>query len=167
MGKLNKCPNGHFYDPDMYKECPYCEGLYTIPLKEKEPQDLPIVLYGPVLPRPKAEQAQRATVGCLVAVSGPHCGESFALYERYNYIGRESGDIVLAKDRCVSRVKNAWIMYSYTRNRFKIGAGESVNIVYVNQEELTADSSVVLEPYDLIEIGQSKLRFIPFEDKAL
>ena len=105
---------------------------------------------------------QNCVVGWLVAVGGPYIGRSFELHHEYNYIGRETGDIMLAKDMQVSRVKNAWVMYSGRNNRFKFGAGESSNIVYVNNDELAANSSVVLKPYDKIEIGTSKFRFVPF-----
>lgn len=105
---------------------------------------------------------QNSVVGWLVAVGGPYIGRSFELHHEYNYIGREAGDIILAKDAQVSRVKNAWVMYSGRNNRFKFGAGESSNIVYINDDELAANSSVILKPYDQIEIGTSKFRFVPF-----
>ena len=125
------------------------------------------VIYQPATPaQPKTaepeELPQSSVVGWLVAVEGPYVGKSFELHHEYNYIGRETGDIKLAKDPKVSRVKNAWVMYSGRNNRFKFGAGESSNIVYINDDELAANASVTLKPYDQIEIGDSKFRFVPF-----
>ena len=44
MAQLLQCPNGHYYDPDMYTSCPYCTGEsigvdrgYTAPI----PHDIP------------------------------------------------------------------------------------------------------------------------------
>lgn len=108
------------------------------------------------------EDPQQFVVGWLVAVEGPYLGRSFELHHGYTYIGREKGDIVLKKDDAVSGEKNASILYSVKNNRFKVGAGQSTNVVYVNEEELYAGSNSDLNPYDLIEIGKSKFRFVPF-----
>ena len=69
-------------------------------------------------------------------------------------------DVPSAKS--ISREKNFHVMYSIKNNRFKIGAGQSTNIVYLNDDELDAGSSQILNAYDLIEIGNSKFRFVPF-----
>jgi len=108
------------------------------------------------------EEPQKYVVGWLVAVEGPYEGKSFEIHHGYTYIGREKGDIVLKKDTAVSAEKNASILYSAKNNRFKIGAGLSTNVVYINDEELFAGSNIDLSPYDLIEIGTSKFRFAPF-----
>jgi hypothetical protein len=113
-------------------------------------------------PEKENNAPQKFVVGWLVAITGPYEGKSFELHHGYTYIGREKGDIVLKKDDTVSGEKNASILYSPKNNRFKIGAGQSTNVVYVNDDELFAGSNVDLNPYDLIEIGQSKFRFVPF-----
>ncbi len=135
----------------------------TVPVRPK-PEVYPQPKEPDPVPQNKDEEELpvNSVVGWLVAVGGPYIGRSFELHHEYNYIGRETGDIILAKDAQVSRIKNAWVMYSGRNNRFKFGAGESSNIVYVNNDELAANSSVVLKPYDQIEIGASKFRFIPF-----
>lgn len=110
----------------------------------------------------KKDEPQQMVVGWLVAVEGPYCGKSFELHHGYTYIGRQKGDILLSKDSAVSGEKHASILYSVKNNRFKVGAGQSTNVVYLNDDELYAGSNADLKPYDQIEIGTSKFRFVPF-----
>ena len=108
------------------------------------------------------DEPEELVVGWLVAVGGPYKGKSFELHHGYTYFGSKEGDVVLDKDKAISKSKCFYVLYSAKNIRYKVGAGLSRNVVYLNDEELDAGSSAVLNPYDVIEIGNSKFRFVPF-----
>lgn len=105
---------------------------------------------------------ERYVVGWLVAVEGPYIGRSFEIYSGNSFIGRDEGEIILKKDKAVSRSKNANTIYDDRENCFYLSAGQSTNLVRVNNKLLPSSSTIGLNPYDLIEIGTSKFRFVPF-----
>lgn len=88
-------------------------------------------------------------------------GESFHLKSGRNFVGRDkSMDVVLDGDKTISRQKHAIIVYDPKSKRFIAQPGESKELFYVNDEVVL--SNVVLNPYDSLEIGKSKLLFVPF-----
>ncbi len=100
-------------------------------------------------------------VGWLVCIEGADRGRDYRIISEKNFIGRsEKMDISIAGDETISRDGHAIISYNPKKNVFRIYPGESRGIVYLNEEEVT--SATELNAYDLIEIGQSKLLFIPF-----
>lgn len=110
----------------------------------------------------KEEEPQWLVVGWLVAVEGPYRGKSFEIHHGNTYIGREEGDIILKKDRAVSAKRQANTVYEDRKNRFLLVAGQSTNLVYVDDELLPNSSNVELKPYSSIELGKSKFLFVPF-----
>ena len=52
------------------------------------------------------------------------------------------------------------LRYDPKKRRFKILPGEGTNIVYVNDNDL--DSPTKLSAGDVIEVSETKLRFVPF-----
>ena len=110
----------------------------------------------------KDDDAQWLVVGWLVAVEGPYRGKSFEIHHGNTYIGREEGDIILKKDKAVSGSRQANTVYEERKNRFLLVAGQSTNLVYVDDELLPNSSHVELKPYSSIELGKSKFLFVPF-----
>ena len=110
----------------------------------------------------KEDEPQWLVVGWLVAVEGPYRGKSFEIHHGNTYIGREEGDIILKKDRAVSASRQANTVYEDRKNRFLLVAGQSTNLVYVDDELLPNSSNVELKPYSSIELGKSKFLFVPF-----
>ena len=99
-------------------------------------------------------------VGWLACVEGPSRGKSYTIRGGINSMGRsERMDIVITGDRTISAENHAKISYSDRNNRFNLIPGEGRNIVYLNGEELFAP--MPLQPYDLIDFGQTKLLFVP------
>ena len=49
--------------------------------------------------------------------------------------------------------------YGEKNNRFTLIPADGSNVIYLNGEEVY--TPVVLEPYDIIDFGQTKLVFIP------
>lgn len=100
-------------------------------------------------------------VGWLVCTEGKFKGTSFNLYGKINTIGRSDRmDICIKGDPTISKENHARLAYSLKSNSFRLIPAESANDIYINEEEIYVPTT--LHPYDLIEIGQTKLVFIPF-----
>jgi len=110
---------------------------------------------------PSAPKAIDPVVGWLVSLEGPHFGESFPVYSGMNSIGRNSSNrIVLDRDMAVSREKHAFITYEPKHRRFYVKPGDSSGLIYVNEEYITENH--LIAPRDVLELGSSKLCFVPF-----
>ncbi len=100
-------------------------------------------------------------VGWLVCTDGPDKGRDYRIISQRNFIGRsEKMDIAISGDDTISREGHAIISYNPKKNSFTIYPGESRGIVYLNDDEVV--SAIELKSYDVIELGQTKLMFIPF-----
>lgn len=99
-------------------------------------------------------------VGWLVCVSGKHLGDSFALTDGRNFIGRmESNMVVLIKDPSVSREKHACVVYEPKKKVFYLQPGDGSALTYLNDEFVEATRPI--NAHDVIEVGESKLMLIP------
>lgn len=104
--------------------------------------------------------------GWLLCAAGPMKGRSWELHPEANQIGR--GDsafprvtVNLDKDPSVSRGPQVNIMYSIKTVEYFIFAGASINgIVLVNGKPVQHHSAP-LKLGDIIEIGDTVLRFVP------
>lgn len=115
--------------------------------------------YASSQPAPQAEEIRR-TAGWLVGIEGPSKGKAYTVRENKNYIGRSANnDIVLAEDHTVSREKHAVIIYVPKQRIFIAQPGDSRELFYVNDDVVL--ENLPLKSGDLIEIGRSKLRFLP------
>ncbi|THB64191.1 MAG: FHA domain-containing protein [Desulfovibrio sp.] len=100
-------------------------------------------------------------VGWLVCVQGPEKGRDYRIRSEKNYIGRsEAMQICIKGDDSISRDKHGIISYNPKTNSFRIMPGESVGLVFLNEKEV--DQPQDLAPYDTIELGKTKLLFVPF-----
>jgi len=100
-------------------------------------------------------------VGWLVCVDGAEKGRDYKIRSEKNYIGRDASmDICIGGDATISRENHAMISFNPRNFRFSIAPGSSRGLVYLNDEEVGVPED--LKPYDLIELGQSKLLFIAF-----
>src|SRR5579883_456992 len=97
-------------------------------------------------------------VGWLVCVEGPDRGRDFRIRAENNSIGRSPKmDICIAGDPRISRDNHATVAFDPRNAEFRLIAGASRGLVYLNGKML--DASSVLQPYDTIELGDSKLTF--------
>lgn len=98
-------------------------------------------------------------VGWLVSVTGSERGRDYRIHSDNNFIGRsEKMDICIRGDETISRVNHAIIAYDTREKLFYFAPGEGRSINRVNGKATM--SMMVLNAYDEIEIGRTKLIFI-------
>ena len=99
-------------------------------------------------------------VGWLVCVEGPEVGKDYRLYGRINTIGRAEGnDVVLAQEHTVSQKNHVRLAYDAKHNNYQLIPGDGSNVTYLNDEPLYVPQR--LNAYDVLEMGETKLMFIP------
>lgn len=183
---MKRCGNGHYYDERKHSFCPHC-GVnldlnlgVTMPKRPLPSEDLsktqaifPSGDLGKIVPKNAPNQAGKTVafyrkeigldpvVGWLVCIIGPDKGRDYRIRSERNFIGRsEKMDICINGDEEISRENHAIISYSPKKRLFRIYPGDSRGLVYLNDEEVIGAEE--LNPYDLIEMGKTKLMFIPF-----
>ncbi len=173
--KMIRCPEGHFFDSEKHTACPWCAPQVVVadvaePDKTRKldvPGDAsaspPTAPLGGVTKRlDLTEAGTRPVVGWLVCVEGPDKGKDYRLHSEKNFIGREPGmDILIAGDASVSRRKHAILTFDPKKRNFWLQPGESESLVYLNEELVNAP--VLLAPYQIVEVGKSRLVLVPFD----
>jgi hypothetical protein len=184
------CKNGHSYDPEKYSTCPYCgvqvEIDATRPHAGGGTGELNATSPGPSAARPGETRAENEqpqgrpgadgetvhiwkkrlggidpVVGWLVCIEGPDRGRDYRIHTERNFIGRApTMDIAITGDPAISRDNHAVLSYNPRRHTFRLAPGDSRGIVYLNDEEVMG--AIELQPYDRIELGETKLLFVPF-----
>ena len=100
-------------------------------------------------------------VGWLVCVDGADKGKDYKLYGKNNTIGRsERMDVYIKNDPTISRENHARLAYDQKHNDFHLIPADAVNNIYVNEEPVYLPTK--LQAYDLIELGDTKVVFVPF-----
>lgn len=187
---MKRCSQGHYYDPDKHHSCPACRipDLVIDKTRVREPDKfLPDDTLSPEMPScdGSIQDTRRAdnlspghpedlhtvglvrkktgidpVVGWLVCIEGPDKGRDYRIRSEKNFIGRSPAmDISIQHDSAVSRENHAVVSFDPKNNRFKIHPGEGHGLIYLKNE--TVDIPMVLTPYDVIELGETKLMFLP------
>lgn len=186
---MKRCSNGHFYDSDKHQQCPYCgianmDASKTMPIiqqRETAPQGVkPTVSSTAAMPSADLQKKQAGdggktigifqktkgidpVVGWLVCIEGPAKGKDYRIKTERNFIGRAAEmDIALTEDESVSRENHAIISFNPKNDTFRILPGESRGLVYLNDDEVFTPTE--LKKGDVIELGATKLKFVPFCD---
>lgn len=108
----------------------------------------------------KRKLGYEPVVGWLVCVEGPEVGRDYRLYGRINSIGRAEGnDVVLAQEHTVSQKNHVRLAYDAKHNNYQLLPGDGSNLTYLNDEPLYSPQK--LNPYDILEMGDTKLIFVP------
>ena len=98
--------------------------------------------------------------GFLICIEGPHRGTDFRLVSGRNFIGRAAAmDVSLPDDDTVSRESHALVTYDAKHNAFSLSPGQGRGITYCNDEQV--EMVHPLKAYDIIEVGKSRLLFLP------
>lgn len=108
----------------------------------------------------KNEIGSDPVVGWLVCVEGKEKGRDFRIHADNNFIGRDpSMDIVIRNDDSISRNNHAIISYDARDKAYYFAQGGGRGIVRVNGKATL--STTQLSAYDRLEIGETKLVFVP------
>jgi hypothetical protein len=176
-----RCPAGHYYDASQHSSCPYC-GVPDLNITLTQPikkgglgeEDVTIAAGAPRKGKEAvADKGEGVTigyyhskigvdpvVGWLVCIEGKDRGRDYRLHSERNFIGRaETMDVCVRGDETISRENHAIISFNPRNNTFKVQPGDGRGLVYLNSDDI--DVPTALNPYDLIELGQSKFLFIP------
>ena len=114
----------------------------------------------------KRKLGYEPVVGWLVCVEGPEVGKDYRLFGRINSIGRAEGnDVVLAQEHTVSQKNHVRLAYDAKHNNFQLIPGEGTNVTYLNDEPLYVPQK--LNAYDVLEMGDTKLIFVPLCSERL
>jgi len=175
---MKSCGKGHFYDEGTHSTCPYCgvsiELGETVARLDPAPaaEDFPRTRAAGSRATPRGDPEETVgifkkrlrfdpVVGWLVCIAGPDQGRDYRIHGERNFIGRApTMDIVIAGDTSISRENHAVLSYNPKRHTFNLAPGDGRGLTYLNDDELLAAQP--LAPYDTIEIGASKLLFVPF-----
>lgn len=128
----------------------------------KHPYDGDIILTPPILVAAPSTvpHAFNPVTGWLVCVKGPNKGMDFRIHSQNNHIGRAKHmDICIPGDPTISSERAATLIYDYKGKKFLIAAGTGLTLTYLNGEIVTG--SAILKAYDVINIGDTDLLFIP------
>ncbi len=100
-------------------------------------------------------------VGWLVCVEGKEKGRDYRMHADNNFIGRSDRmDICVRGDETISRENHAIISYDTVDNAYYFSPGDGRAIVRHNGKAIF--QTVKLKAHDLITIGKTEFRFVPF-----
>ncbi len=176
------CAQGHGYDPEENKVCPYCYGEdankeldLTLGVEEyDDDEDLVPTESGWGVSGTWDDDDDERTVaafmkeagidpvvGWLVAVNGQNKGNDYRIHSDNNYIGRNSNmDICIRGDETISKENHASIAFHTRSGKFFFIPGNSRNIVHINGNAVFTTTE--LAPHDIIELGMTSFVFVPF-----
>ncbi len=173
-----RCTEGHFYDPGKHGACPWCaKPLDLGPAAGQDPvagKTKPVAamvesagaapaasMAGVTKRLAPKELGIDPVVGWLVCIEGPGKGRDYRIHTERNFIGRAATmDIAIGGDDTISREKHAILTFDPKKKQFWIQPGESTGLVYLNGEAIYVPQP--LQARDTIELGQTKLQFVPF-----
>ena len=99
-------------------------------------------------------------VGWLVCIDGKNKGTDYRLYSKINTIGRgEKMDVRIKNDPTVTQDVHARLAYDPKHNNYNLIPGNNSNNIYLNDEPVYSPTR--LNAYDVLEIGQTELIFVP------
>lgn len=105
-------------------------------------------------------RSEMRVTGWLVVKDGKYQGRDYRIHTGYNYIGKETGDIKIEGDACISREKDCQIFFDDETGIFYLSHVNGANALRVNGEPVVY-GSVRLSAYDEITIGKTHLIFVP------
>lgn len=181
--KVVSCANAHFYDMDMYKSCPYCLGFSndssTVSKKEiLSSRELENKLFSNFIKNKVSDTYNEKTqgiyfslgeinpvVGWLVCEEGYKKGLSYVLNAGNNYIFQDdkSGICICEEKSHIPRKLYCTVVFEPEKIQFFVLDSNGENIL-LNGQKINGVSQITEE--DVIEIGESKFRLIPYCKKG-
>ncbi len=160
---MDWCEQGHKYDTDLQKNCPVCgkgpsdaRNTGSKPRAQERASDgIEGADASPCRP------AFQLVVGWLVCIGGCEMGRDYRLRAGHNRVGRDlSMQVCIACDLKVSRVDHARVFHDLETSDTYLMPGTGQNSAYLNKSAVL--QPVRLKAHDVITIGDTRLRFIPF-----
>jgi len=184
--KMKSCKNGHYYNEDKEKQCPYCsESNFILDNIGENEEEMTEVIN--LIKKQKVEETTSDTeeitmmlksnnshlskdfealsvielAGWIVIISDIGKGRIFNITYGMNSIGRaKSNQISIdTEDTTISRKKHASIIYDFENNLFFIQHHEGKYLTYLNQKMIL--DSTKIYAYDKIKIGKTEFIFVP------
>ena len=99
--------------------------------------------------------------GWVVVIKGLGRGDFRPIYAGMNSVGRDASQRISLNfgDESISREEHAFITYDEEQRRFYLQHGGKPNIIRLGSTPVLTPMEI--QPYDLIRIGRTTLRFIP------
>jgi len=186
--QMKQCQQGgHYYDASIHSECPYCvapgagatvalDTGRTMPLAGVSSPDvsktMPLTKHDePLQNAGSADEGKTVAivkdsigidpvVGWLVCTEGSQKGRDYRIHTDNNFVGRsEKMDICIQGDDTISRENHAIVSYDGRDKVFFLSPGDGRSIVRLNDKALF--NTAELNSHDVIEIGVTKLIFVP------
>lgn len=137
--KLKQCLNKHFYDEDLYDECPFCDG--KIPHELDSPEK----------------------VGIVECIFGDNKGKKYLLHKGVNRIGNSyQMDVRIENDLMVTHDNHCSLVFDDTKKRFLI-VPSTGTVTYFNNELLKRKK--ILKENDTFRIGRSDYKVVVFTEE--
>lgn len=154
---LIRCQNGHLFSARRYGTvCPFC-NIETATQEKKETA----AADKEVLEELLLTQETSPVCGWIVCISGPRQGKDYKIRTGKNFIGRaDDMDIQILGDNKISRRNHGVIVFDPKKRETVLLPGDSNGLVYHNDGAVY--TPVVLNAYDVIEMGDSTFVFVPF-----
>lgn len=128
--------------------------------RQYEPTIIDDEILTPSVKAPEKKKRNRRVVGWIVGIGGPCRGIDYRIHEGKNYIGREALCEVNVEDPKVSAGNVAQVVFDPRSKRFFSSDCDGTStICYLNGEPLLGKHE--LKIYDRLEMGDSRLLFVP------
>jgi len=152
--EFKRCDKGHIYSILKSKKCPYCDEVKDNKLiLETYTKEEKTLVYMPTKINP--------VVGWLVCIDGFEKGKDYRLVDERNFIGSsDEMDVCISGDSSISKENHFSITYNSKQRIFVISPGSTNSIIYLNKRAIY--ETTMIESYNLIEIGDTKLIFIAY-----
>jgi len=158
LGKYASDSESTHESPDFVDEDEATVTLNAIEGLEDDPDDQVTVAMV------KKESGLDPVCGWLVCIDGEDKGRDYRIKTERNYIGRGAKmDIVISGDDSISRKNHATITFEPRTLKFTIATGEGRGLIYLNEK--VVETPQTIEAYDILELGDTKLMFIPFSSE--
>ncbi|MBL1230518.1 FHA domain-containing protein [Enterococcus sp. BWB1-3] len=160
MGGLIRCGNGHIFSSRRYGNiCPYCNMHVKEETAQKNAAGADTTFDEDSEYIEELELID-PVVGWLVCIKGPQLGRDYRIMAEKNFIGRSDDmQIQILGDNRIARRNHAIVAYDPLKRSTLILPGDSQGLVYLNNEAVY--TPVELNPYDVIQLGNSQFLFIP------
>ena len=115
-------------------------------------------------PRSQLDKVEDFFTAALIIIKGYGIGQIVPMGMGMNSVGKAKSQRVCLDfgDSTISRENHCRLIYDTRENEYLIAVGDSTNLVYLNNQRVIEPQ--ILKHGDIIEIGQTHLRFIPFCD---